>query len=95
MNMAFMYARNSKVRGWWDEVDLVIWGPSAEVAVNDKMIQEELKIMQHVGVNIKACIACANRYGVTEKLRDLNIEVISMGPVLTDELQNGTKVISV
>ena len=93
--MAFMYARNSKVRGWWDEVDLVIWGPSAEVAVNDKMIQEELKIMQHVGVNIKACIACANRYGVTEKLRDLNIEVISMGPVLTDELQNGTKVISV
>ena len=95
MNMAFMYARNSKVRGWWDEVDLVIWGPSAEVAVNDKMIQEELKIMQHVGVNIKACIACANRYGVTEKLRDLNIEVISMGPVLTDELQNGIKVISV
>ena len=95
MNMAFMYARNSKVRGWWDEVDLVIWGPSAEVTVNDKMIQEELKVMQHVGVNIKACIACANRYGVAEKLQVLNIEVVSMGPILTEELQAGVKVISV
>lgn len=95
MNMAFMYARNSKVRRWWDEVDLVIWGPSAEVTANDKMIQEELKVMQHVGVSIKACIACANRYGVTEKLKALNIEVVSMGPILTQELQAGVKVISV
>lgn len=95
INMAFMYARNSKIRGWWDEVDLVIWGPSAEVTVNDESIQEELKVLQHVGVNLKACIACANRYGVTEKLQSLNIEVISMGPVLTEELQNGTKVISI
>jgi hypothetical protein len=48
MNMAFMYARNSKVRGWWEEVDLVIWGPSAQVTVENAMIQEELKVMQHV-----------------------------------------------
>jgi hypothetical protein len=95
MNMAFMYARNSKVRGWWEEVDLVIWGPSAEVTAENTMIQEELKVMQHVGVNIKACIACANRYGVTEKLQELGIEVISMGPPLTEELQAGTSVITV
>ncbi len=95
INMAFMYAKNSKIRGWWDEVDLVIWGPSAEVAANNETIQEELKAMQLVGVDIKACIACANRYGVTEKLQNLNIEVISMGSVLTEELKSGVKVITV
>ncbi|MGB4438896.1 MAG: DsrE family protein [Sedimentibacter sp.] len=95
LHMAFMYARNSKVRGWWDEVDLVIWGPSQEVAANNEIIQEELKVMQHVGVKVKACIACADRYGVAEKLRSLNIEVVSMGPILSEELQNGVKVITI
>ena len=95
MNMAFMYAKNSKIRGWWKDVELVIWGPSAEVAVNNVIIQNELKEMQNAGVKIKACIACANRYGVTENLRDLGIEVISMGLPLTEELKAGTKLITV
>lgn len=95
MNMAFMYAKNSKIRGWWKDVELVIWGPSAEVTVNNTIIQNELKEMQNAGVEIKACIACANRYGVTEKLQDLGIEVISMGLPLTEELKAGTKLITV
>lgn len=95
LHMAFMYARNSKIRGWWDEVDLVIWGPSQEVAANNEIIQEELKVMQHIGVNVKACIACANRYGVAEKLQGLNIEVVAMGPILSEELQSGVKVITI
>ncbi len=30
-NMAFMYARNSRLKGWWPVVKLVVWGPSAQV----------------------------------------------------------------
>ncbi len=95
LNMGFMYAKNSLIRGWWDEVELVIWGPSAEVTVENELIQKELKAMAEAGVKLKACIACANNYGVADKLSALGIEVISMGPPLTEELKKGTKVITV
>lgn len=29
LKMVFMYTRNAKIKGWWDEVKLVVWGPSA------------------------------------------------------------------
>lgn len=95
VNMAFMYARNSKLQGWWDEVDLVIWGPSALLSVENEVIRQEFELMRHVGVNIKACIACAQRYGVVDRLKEQGIEVLPMGPVLTDELKSQTRIITI
>ncbi len=95
MNMAFMYARNSKVRGWWDQVELVIWGPSATLVLEDGDIQQELKLLQSVGVTVKACKACTNRYGITEELMAFGIEVVSMGLPLTEDLKNGVRVLTV
>ncbi|MBE6032840.1 MAG: DsrE family protein [Firmicutes bacterium] len=96
LHMAFMYARNAKLKGWWKEVDLVIWGPSDKLAAEDPEIQEELKLMQHVGVNLKACITCAMRYGVVEKLQELGVDVIAMGPPLTEELKKeGSAVLTI
>jgi hypothetical protein len=95
INMGFMYAKNSKLLGWWEEVEIVIWGPSAKIAAENKTIQKELKEMKEAGVNIKACLACAKNYGVVEKLKDLDIEVIYMGQPLTEELKKGTSVITI
>lgn len=94
-HMAAMYSRNSKLRGWWKNVDFVIWGPSAQTAAESPVIQEEIKLLQHAGVNVRACISCSDKYGVTEKLRSMDIDVRPMGAVLTEELQNGTKVLTV
>ena len=95
MNMAFMYARNSKVRGWWDQVELVIWGPSAPLILDDPDLQEEIRLLQSVGVAVKACKACTNRYGVTEELMAFGIDVQSMGLPLTQDLQNGVRVLTI
>lgn len=95
VNMAFMYAKNSKLHGWWDEVDLLIWGPSALLAVENEVIKQEFELMKLAGVKIKACIACAERYGVVDRLKEQGIEVLSMGPVLTDELKAQTKIITI
>lgn len=95
LNMGFMYAKNSKLKGWWDTVDFVIWGPSDMLVIEDEDIQEEIKILQNIGVNVKACIACAMRYGVVKQLQDLGIEVIPMGQPLTDDLKGGGAVITV
>ena len=57
--MAFMYTYNAKTQGWFDEVVLIIWGPSAKLAAENEMIQEYIKKMQKPGVKTEACLYCA------------------------------------
>jgi hypothetical protein len=45
-------------------------------------------------VEIKACINCANAYGVAEDLRNMNFEVKGMGKPLTDYLKSDVKVLT-
>ena len=40
LKMAFMYTFNSKKKGWWDDVTLLIWGPSANLTAKDSEIPE-------------------------------------------------------
>ncbi|OON96052.1 MAG: DsrE family protein, partial [Candidatus Epulonipiscium fishelsonii] len=77
--MVFMYAINAKTQNWFDEVEIIIWGSTAKLVAEDESIQEKIKMTKHSGVVIKACISCANMFGVTNKLKSLDIEVDSMG----------------
>jgi hypothetical protein len=87
--MVFMYTKNSKLKGWWGRVRLVVWGPSAQLLTTDLELQEELEDLQAAGVELQACKACADLYGVTDKLTSLGIEVIYMGVPLTQMLKTG------
>lgn len=93
-NVAFMYAHNAKRAGWFDEVTLIVWGPSQRNLVGDKKLQDEIKAMQKDGVVVEACIACAMNYGVVEELKALGITVRGMGVPLSNYLKNGWKVIT-
>ena len=68
LKMAFMYTCNSKKKGWWDDVTLLIWGRSANLTAKDSEIQEYIKKMIDQGVSIEACKACANMYVVSPTL---------------------------
>ncbi|MFI3230215.1 MAG: DsrE family protein [bacterium] len=94
-SMVFMYATNSKLNGWWEYVDIIIWGPTAKLVAEDKNIQEKIKMAQHVGVNMVACIACANQFGVVNDLQDLNINVKAMGEPLTELIKNDERLITI
>lgn len=93
-NVCFMYTLNAKKAGWFDEVRLVIWGPSARLLAEDESLQAEVKKMQAVGVVVEACIACANNYGVAAELRALNIDVQPMGVPLSDRLKGDWKTLT-
>ncbi len=93
--MVFMYAVNAKLNHWWDEVDVIIWGASAKLVAEDKSIQERIKLAQHAGVNIRACISCAVQFGVDEELKALNIDVKGMGIPLTEIIKSGEKLITI
>jgi len=92
--MVLMYAHASKNTGWFSEVTLIIWGPSAKMVAENIKIQEKLKSMQQDGVEIRACIVCANMYEVTEELRAMGFDVQGMGKPLTEYLKSGAKVLT-
>jgi hypothetical protein len=87
-SMVFMYARNSRLKGWWHKVRLVVWGPSSRLLAENEDLQEELELLKEAGVELLACKACADMHGVSEMLSDLGIEVKYMGQVLTDMLKS-------
>lgn len=92
--VALMYTHAAKTAGWFNEVTLIIWGPSAKLTAENLKIQKKLKTMQNDGVEIKACIVCADAYGVAEDLKNLDFEVKGMGKPLTDYLKSDAKVLT-
>jgi hypothetical protein len=95
LKMVFMYTTNSKLKGWWNKVNLIIWGPSAKLLSEDLTLQDHIFQMKHVGVKLFACKACADSYGVAPALETLGIEVKYMGQPLTDLLKSGKTLITI
>jgi len=89
LKMVFMYTFNAKKQGWWDQIRFVVWGPSSKLLSEDKELQKGIKDMMEAGVEVQACKACADQYGVSDKLTALGIEVKYMGVPLTDMLKGG------
>ena len=92
--VCFMYTHNAKRRGWFENVTLVIWGPSAELTMRDTSIQDAIKAMVADGVVVEACKACSDSYGASEALAALGVDVKYMGVPLTQYLKEGSKVLT-
>lgn len=94
LNMVFMYTRNSKLRDWWKEVKLIVWGPSAKLLATDTELQDHLETLKQAGVQLVACKACADIYGVSDQLAALGIEVILVGVPFTEILKSDWTVLT-
>lgn len=92
--VCFMYTHNAKKQGWFDDVALVVWGPSAKLLAEDDSLQAKIIAMKKDGVTIEACKACADMYGVTKNLEKLGIAVKYMGVPLSDMLKQDWKVLT-
>jgi hypothetical protein len=92
--VCFMYTHNAKKQKWFDEVILIVWGPSSRLLAADKDLQAEVKKMQGDGVVVQACQACADMYGVSDIHRKLGIEVKYMGKPLSDMIKSEYKILT-
>ncbi|TNF41435.1 MAG: DsrE family protein [Bacteroidetes bacterium] len=92
--MAFMYTYNAKKQGWFDEVVLIVWGPSAKLLSENKMLQDYVKKMQEAGIKVEACMACARMYEVDVNLQQLGIDVKGMGVPLSNYMKDGWNTLS-
>jgi hypothetical protein len=93
--MVFMYTINSLLKGWWEEVTLIVWGAPAKLVSENTDIQGKVKQALEAGVHITACKACADQLGVTDDLEKLGIEVIYWGAPLTEILKNDEKLLTI
>jgi len=92
--VCLMYAHAATTQKWFDQVTLIVWGPSARLLAADKDVQAKIKSMIEDGVQVQACVVCADSYGVSERLRELGLEVKAMGLPLTRMLKDDWKVIT-
>ncbi|MBT8398301.1 MAG: DsrE family protein [Gemmatimonadetes bacterium] len=92
--VAFMYTLNAKRQGWFDEVTLIVWGPSSKLLSGNTELQEAIQGMADAGVEVVACKACADSYGVSDALSAIGIEVKYMGVPLTEMLKGDWEVIT-
>ena len=92
--VCFRYTHAAGRNRWFDQVRLIVWGPSARLLAGDKDLQAKVKAMMGDGVKVQACVACADSYGVTQRLRELGIEVKGMGKPLTELIRGGWKVLT-
>jgi hypothetical protein len=90
----FMYTLNAKKQAWFYDVVLIVWGPSSKLMSENVSLQEYVKKMQNAGVRVEACQACAEMYGIADKLREMKIDVKYMGLPLTNYLKTGWKVLT-
>ena len=94
LKMVFMYAHAAVKNSWWNEINLIVWGPSSKLTSENIDIQKKIAEMQSVGIKVEACKACADQYGVADKLIELGIEVKYMGKALTEIIKSNKKLVT-
>jgi len=82
------YSFYSKKAGWFDEVRLIVWGPSSKLLSESEVFQKKIAELQEAGVKVEACVVCADSYGISDQFREMGIEVIPMGKPLSDRLKS-------
>lgn len=88
--MVLMYGHGAQKAQWFDQVRIIVWGPSARLLAADKDLQAKIKQMKADGVIVQACVVCANSYGVADQLRALDLEVKGMGQPLSEFIKDPT-----
>jgi hypothetical protein len=92
--LVFPYVLNSKLRKWWEEVTLVIWGPSQKTLCENESLQEYIDSIREAGIKLEACKACSDNYGISDQLTAMGIEVKYMGLLTTQYIKAGKHILT-
>ncbi len=88
------YVTNAMKKGWFKDVTLMVWGPSANTVAKNEELQTLIKEAQNAGVYTEACLACADSYGVTPVLEKLGFDMKYIGVPLATYLKTGYNVLT-
>ena len=89
LEVGLIYPLNAAKNKWMDEVKVIFFGPSEKVAAYDSEVQGRIKELQSYGVEVIACKWCADRMKITTILEEAGIQVVGVGPVISQLLKDG------
>lgn len=94
-HMVLLYTINAQKRGWFEQVNIIVWGATAKLVAEDEKIQNLVKEAISVGVKFRACIHCATELNVGDELIEIGIPLEPMGLPLTDLIKNDAKILTI
>lgn len=89
LEVGLTYPFNAAKNGWMEGVKIILFGPSEKLVVNDAEVQSRLQEALATGIHVMACKWCSERMGITEELESLGIEVLYVGPVISELIKAG------
>lgn len=95
LNMISMYAINSINRGWWRQINIILWGASVKLVATHTQVQTEILEMIQSGITIEACQDCCENFGVTPVIKKLGITVKYMGTSFTRYIKDGENILTI
>lgn len=94
LKVVLRYIDNVLEKQDWKQVELLIWGPSVQLAGDDESVKFKLEGLIQKGLKAKACIVCAEEYGVTKVLEDMGVELSMVGEEMTHIIQDQLPLLS-
>lgn len=95
LHMVCLYAHNALLKGWMDEVEVLVWGASQRLIAEDAQVRAKVEAMIQDGVKVIACLKCADTMEITAPLQTCGIDVYYTGELLSSWITSGETVISV
>ncbi len=95
LHMVCLYAHNALLKGWMDEVEVLVWGASQRLIAEDAEVRAKVEAMITDGVKVVACLKCADSLEITAPLQTCGIDVHYTGELLSTWINSGESVISV
>ena len=94
LKVVLRYAESALEKGMWNAIELIIWGPSVQLAADDEDVRLKLEKLMTTGIQVKACIVCAEEYGVVDILEKMHVKLEMVGEELTRIIQDQTPLLS-
>lgn len=95
LHMVCLYAHNALLKGWMDEVEVLVWGASQRLIAEDKEVREKVEAMVKDGVKVVGCLKCADSMEVKDAMLSCGIDVFYTGELLSSWIDSGQSIISI
>ncbi|MHB0856150.1 MAG: hypothetical protein ACYC5M_01100 [Anaerolineae bacterium] len=89
LEMGLIYAKNVALNGWMSALKVYLFGPSEVTIATDPDLHAIVHEIVEGGTIPQACQWCSDKYGVSEKLAALGIEVAYIGAPVSEAIKAG------
>ena len=83
-----MYAKNNIKYGWVDNLEVMFFGPSENLLVNDTDVKNSAAELAGLGQPI-ACKFLSDRDGISKRIEGMGISVDYVGSIIADLIREG------